>query len=601
MKILIYPPPKQAKFLQTRLDISKRCYIKLVHHHSANFNSALQRFVAESKLNLELSYGPIEQEACLLTILQNKTKSKHNEHYVLTHSSAGMHLSAGTELGLYRGLMSLQQILRQAGTKIPYFKISDEPDFKHRGVMLDISRTKVPTLKTLKRLIDKFADLKYNQLQLYTEHTFAFSQHPVVWAEASPYTAMDMMEIHQYCQSRYIELVPNLNCFGHFERWLRHPEYKEYAECPDGFVHPVDNSQIPFGSTLKPNRKSLNLLNELYGEYLPLFESTQFNVGGDEPWELGKGWSAKRCDVQGTTQVYIDFMLKIKKLTEKHGKKMMFWSDIILKQPESLSTLSKDLTVMNWGYEGNHPFKRECEQIANQRIPYYVCPGTSSWNSLTGRTSNMTKNLSNAARNGLRFDAIGFLVTDWGDHGHHQYLPLSYPGFALGACESWNHKGSKSIDHTDLVNQIFFQEEGGLSAKLLLDLGRVTDLAQTDVPNGTIFNRLLFSSKNETRTFTEDNLDRCAGAFSDIQSQLGLIKSTGDERELLKGEINNAIGMASLGMSKLRKRRGQKIENKTLRQDLARIINNHQSLWLSRNRPGGLRESTERLSKLKFD
>jgi len=600
MKIRIYPPPKQAKYHRSRLELSERNFIKLTYHHSTTFNAALQRFVSESDRNLELSYGQVEQEKCLLTILISKAKSKNPESYQLTNSSAGIQLSAGTELGLYRGLMSLKQILQQSGRDLPYFEISDEPDFKHRGVMLDISRTKVPSIKTLKHLIDRFADLKYNQLQLYTEHTFAFSQHPTVWADASPYTAMDMLEIHQYCQSRYIELVPNLNCFGHFERWLRHPDYKAYAECPEGFIHPVDQSQVPFGSTLKPNRKSLNLLNELYAEYLPLFESQHFNVGGDEPWELGKGWSAERCKLQGTTQVYIDFMLKIKKLSEKHGKKMMFWSDIILKQPESLRTLSKDLTVMNWGYEGNHPFKRECEQIAEQNIPYYVCPGTSSWNSLTGRTSNMIKNQSNAARNGLRFDAVGFLVTDWGDHGHHQYLPLSYPGFALGACESWNHKGSKSIDHIDMLNQIFFQEQSGLSAKLIMDLGRVTDLAQTEVSNATIFNGLLFSSKIEAPSLSESNLARCADAFGEIRSQLGLINPAGeqDDGALLRGEIDNAIAMANLGINKLRKRRGQKVESKKLRQDLAEIINSHQRLWLGRNRPGGLAESTMRLSKL---
>ena len=104
--------------------------------------------------------------------------------------------------------------------------------------MLDISRCKVPTLTTLKTLIEQFADLKYNQLQLYTEHTFAFTDHETVWRDASPLTASDILELQAHCQAHYIELVPNLNSFGHFERWLRHSEYRAYAECPDGFIHP---------------------------------------------------------------------------------------------------------------------------------------------------------------------------------------------------------------------------------------------------------------------------------------------------------------------------------------------------------------------------
>jgi hypothetical protein len=107
--------------------------------------------------------------------------------------------------------------------------------------------------------------------------------------------------------------------------------------------------------------------------------------------------------------------------------------------------LSKDLIALNWSYEGNHPFARECKLMAAQKIPFYVCPGTSSWNSLTGRTTNMQTNLANAARQGKKYGADGYLVTDWGDYGHHQYLPVSYAGFLLGACHAWNHTGTKKL------------------------------------------------------------------------------------------------------------------------------------------------------------
>ena len=53
-------------------------------------------------------------------------------------------------------------------------KITDWPDYPQRGVMLDISRDKVPSMETLYQLIDLLASWKINQLQLYTEHTFAY-------------------------------------------------------------------------------------------------------------------------------------------------------------------------------------------------------------------------------------------------------------------------------------------------------------------------------------------------------------------------------------------------------------------------------------------
>ena len=57
--------------------------------------------------------------------------------------------------------------------------------FPTRGLMLDISRDKVPTMESLRGMIDVLASLKFNHLQLYTEHTFAYTGHGAVWREAS--------------------------------------------------------------------------------------------------------------------------------------------------------------------------------------------------------------------------------------------------------------------------------------------------------------------------------------------------------------------------------------------------------------------------------
>ena len=56
--------------------------------------------------------------------------------------------------------------------------------------MLDISRDKVPTMPTLFALVDRLAEWKINQLQLYIEHTFAYRGHEEVWRNADPMTPM---------------------------------------------------------------------------------------------------------------------------------------------------------------------------------------------------------------------------------------------------------------------------------------------------------------------------------------------------------------------------------------------------------------------------
>ncbi len=150
----------------------------------------------------------------------------------------------------------------------------------------------------LKTLIDALALLRYNELQLYTEHTFAYAEHATVWEHASPMTAAEIREIDAYCSACGIELVPNQNSFAHLERWLRHDAYKHLAECPDGFEHPIAGWRT-FGGTLAPTEESAAFIDTLYEEFLPNFTSKQLHIGCDEPWELGQGRSQERVGREG--------------------------------------------------------------------------------------------------------------------------------------------------------------------------------------------------------------------------------------------------------------------------------------------------------------
>ena len=85
--------------------------------------------------------------------------------------------------GAFYGLLTLRDILNSDNQLC--LEIEDYPDLAVRGVMLDISRSKVPTLDTLKKLVVMFATLRYNHLELYIEgFSFAVateSQEPTVY------------------------------------------------------------------------------------------------------------------------------------------------------------------------------------------------------------------------------------------------------------------------------------------------------------------------------------------------------------------------------------------------------------------------------------
>jgi len=601
MNYALFPRPKTVRFGNGQIDLHEHRWIRI----NADISSGLkQQLIAWSErlsdsVKLQITFGKHQREGIFLDILPFSSKIPA-QGYELICKDTAITLTAGDEAGIFYGLQTLAQLIEQCGSSLPTFRIQDQPDIECRGVMLDVSRCKVPKMETLYSYIEKLAALKLNQLQLYIEHTFAFSNHEVVWRDASPFTPEELIQLDRFCSERYIELVPNLNSFGHFERWLRHPEYRNYAECPDGFKHPF-GGQVKWGTTLKPNRKSIQLLGELFDEYLPNFSSGKFNIGCDETWELGQGWSKKRCMNKGTTQVYLDFLKEIHKQVKRRNRETMFWGDIVLNQPDSLNQLSKELTALNWGYEANHPFRRECQQLASSGLPFYVCPGTSSWNSLTGRTRNAQKNLANAARNASRFGARGYLITDWGDRGHHQYQPVSYLGILSGACFSWATRANAKIDPIDGVNRIFFADSSGKTGRICWELGEVLELAPSSIRNATIFNQLLFwDMKNDPGYMdgiTPSQLKRCHKKLSSLDAELHLADPECDDRAVIKSELHNAIAMAKHGLDRYLLYQNTTLDNIKPARNLRRIISEHETLWLARNRPGGLNESSARLRR----
>ena len=327
--------------------------------------------------------------------------------------------------------------------------------FEVRSYMLDVSRDRVPTLKTLREIVDLLARCRYNQFQLYTEHTFAYAAHPEVWEEADPLTPAEIRKLDAYCQMQGIELVANQNTFGHMERWLTLPRYNPLAKFPKGGAVTPWGAVKKFPTTLNPAKpESIALVESLFDELLPNFSSPLVNIGCDEMFEIS--------DVEE----YLGFLLKVCDLAQKHGKRPMFWGDIVLKHPEVISRLPKDLIALDWGYEGNHPFDRDCAAFRAAGLDFYVCPGTSAWRSLGGRVENMRENLEAAERAGRLNGAKGYMVTDWGDHGHWQPLAASLPGLIMGGAFAASGSKAAKMDLELELNRVMDVPLGGILLRL---------------------------------------------------------------------------------------------------------------------------------------
>jgi hypothetical protein len=519
------------------------------------------------------------------------------ESYILQIGKSGVTAIGADAHGLFYAAQSLIQLINHDGRRLPCCEIEDTPDFPIRGVMLDVSRDKVPTMETLYWLVDHFAGLKINHLQLYVEHTFAYTNHRDVWEGTSPLTAEDIQTLDRYCQERCIDLVPNQNSFGHMEQWFAHTRYLPLAELPQG------GAPLPWGgfqekpSVLCPTDPgTFDFLADLYDEYLPNFSSSLFNVGCDEPFDLrGLGRSHELVNKFGEGRVYLDYLLRLHQMVTARGKRMAFWGDIIINHPELVPEIPSDALVLEWGYEADHPFDAHGERFAAAKVPFCVCPGTSSWNSLSGRTDNMTANIRSAAENGVKHGACGLIVCDWGDGGHWQPLGLSLPAFTTAAGLSWNLASKDSFDLAEACN-LFWTEGYGA---LLLELGEVYRLSGALRGNSTELFHIL--SKPAKRPIlagvTPETLEAVLTRVDDLERRMPSGTS------VLTEEIVHTFRMVRAachrGIAILTHTFQEPATQKTLAEELEQACASLRHVWLLRNREGGLLKSITRLDSIR--
>ncbi len=455
----LIPTPHLLRFTKQSLKLPQQWNILLGSDPAARHLYAAGRFASQIEpltgqtCRIAVSGGTVSPADEIRTHVDPAVP--HAQGYRLSISPSGVDIRARTAAGTFYAFQTLTQIVRQIALQstkrplsLPCVEIADQPDFERRGVYHDCARGKVPKVETLLQLIDDLAGLKINEFQLYIENAFEFRRHPSMYDDTDPFTAEDILVLDAACRARHIDFVPSLTSLGHFEKILRRPAYRQFAEVePAELKKRGEHTWCDDPWTLcvtDPGAKQL--LKEMYDEFVPNFSSDLFNICCDESWDLGKGRSLELREKIGPGQMYVDWINYCNDLSKAHGKRIQMWGDIILHHPELIPQLPEDATLLEWGYEAHHEFDQHCATFA-QRIrdgsrggsqKFYVSPGTSSWLTLAGRSRNALANIHNAAGAGLKYGATGLLVTDWGDNGHQQMLAISLNAFAYGAAAGWH-------------------------------------------------------------------------------------------------------------------------------------------------------------------
>ncbi len=518
--------------------------------------------------------------------------------------------------GALYALRTLQSLRRPDHNAYPCLRIQDAPALRLRGFLMDISRDKVPTPATVRALIDKMSKLRMNHLELYVEgFSLEFPSFSGVNEGETPLTLHEFEELQEYAFLRGIDLCPNMNCFGHMTAWLKRPEYRSLAECPAGFF------QYGFHfppSTLNPlDPRSSELVIRMFDDLLPHSVSPRFNLNGDEPFELGRGKSRKAVREKGLGTVYVDYICGLLDHLQKAGKQPMMWGDVLLKHPESLARLPKDLLFLDWGYDYDYDFETHMRELSLQGVRFVGCPGTSSWCSFSSRKRDMLATVNSAVESAVRYGGEGILMTDWGDFGHLQYLPFSYPGLIYAGFCAWE---GKALGESAIFPQLAAWTSPG-SAKAILQLAGYSELENQHVYNATMaFTPVMFSDPSpkhpvflkrwvlrqvlQKYRMTNEAARTILALLETAKTELDLSPQTQGELQLVDNEIRMTILAISTSVrSLLFLNRNSGWDRSQLRAEIVTAldywIQNHPHLWHSRNKAGGLERSLSRLRTLK--
>jgi hypothetical protein len=392
--------------------------------------------------------------------------------------------------------------------------------------------------------------------------------------------------------------------------WLKHEAYTHLAESPEGADTPWGFFRPgPFGlSTAVP--EVMDFVRGLFDELLPHFSSSQFNIGGDETYDIGQGKSKAMVEELGAGRVYLNFLLKLYREVKARGHTMQFWGDIIVQHPDLVAELPRDVIALEWGYEAHHPFAETSAVFGQSGIPFYVCPGTSSWNTLAGRTENMLGNVRVAVENGLKNGAIGCLMTDWGDRGQWQAWPVSYLGFGYGAAVAWGLAANVAMDVATAVSHYAFADKTGAMGKLAYDLGNAYLETGTKIHNMSLLFAALEAEPADglekmqgmlmEGTVKAEGFARALAFIDEVMAGLDNIEMERADADLIKREygwtadmLRHAVHRADWMMA------GAATPATELAADADRLIAEYEQIWHARNRPGGFVDSVTKMGKIR--
>ncbi|MCY4663454.1 MAG: hypothetical protein OXC00_02170 [Acidimicrobiaceae bacterium] len=492
---------------------------------------------------------------------------------------------------------------------------TDRAVFEHRGYVLDVSRDRVPTNETLDWLASVLGRLGFTELHVYVEHAFAYSGHEEVWEGASALTPADTRWLDSRCEAHGLDLVANMNCFGHMERWLKHERYRGLAECPDGAPALLGSGTMP-PTCLAPTAANAEFAVGLARELAGTVRHRRIHVGCDEPFELGNGASAAAVAEQGRGQVYFEHLNRIVEPLVADGREVMFWADQLRRDRSLIPRIPAGAVPVVWNYEApsaggwealippelverlglpENPqlgFESHVRLLAEAGVPFWVAPGTSAWNTFIGRNRNAAANIADAAAVGAAHGSPGLLLADWGDNGHFQPLAVSLPSMVRAAAAAAGEPISGESEVARRVDEVLGCDAG--VGSLLDRLGEVGETLGVTTLNGSaVFAAMCTTGLPSFGAPVPEAFAASAAILAEAGERFAAPVG-GPRGEVVAAEMAAVCRLAELGLRRLGAEHGLDFEAPTAT-ELDEAARTQRAAWLLSSRPGGVADSLAKL------
>jgi hexosaminidase len=366
-----------------------------------------------------------------------KSGPDSRESYRIKVTSSSIRITAKSSAGLFYGVQTLRQMIDGSGDKafIPEVEIEDWPSLPYRGYMMDMNHSHFLKIEEIKNQIDFLSRWKANWYLFYSECSIELDGFPLLMADAR-YTKEQVKEIIDYARVRHIDVIPNMELYGHLHDLFRLEHYSDLAVIPHG------REFIPTDPRVKP------LVDDWVTQMSQLFPSQFFHIGFDETWMLE--YEAKKLE-KTPEEIYLNMLKQTTDIVEKQGKRPLVWADMLQKYPSIIPKVSQKIIAVPWHYDplDDASYEKLLSPFSKAGMEMIVQGASLNWQWVTPDFERSFLSADVLIKAGKKYNATGFINSGWNDDSQ-TIDRMSFPDMAYGSVASWQ---SEPIDRDNFFSK----------------------------------------------------------------------------------------------------------------------------------------------------